>query len=122
MLLERLIDQFSICKVQDFSELQFHQTPMFVGYTHEEISIVCKSDSVPRHWIEREDGWTCIRICGKLDFSEIGIIARISAILESKNIGIFVVSTYNTDYFLIKTENFAQAAEALVQNGYHFTE
>jgi hypothetical protein len=42
-------------------------------------------DSVPRHWIEREDGWTCIRICGKLDFSEIGIIARISAILASKN-------------------------------------
>lgn len=95
---------------------------MFVGYTNEEISIVCQSDFIPHHSAEREDGWTCIRICGKLDFSEIGIIARISAILASRKIEIFVVSTHHTDYFLIKTENFAQAPEALVQDEYRFSE
>ncbi len=122
MLLEQLKDQFSICKIRDFSEIQFHQIPMFIGYTDEEISIVCKSESMPHNWIERDDGWSCIRICGKLDFSEIGIIARIADILANLKIGIFVVSTFNTDYFLIKKEHLEYAAKALVEQGYRFSD
>ncbi|MBQ6529664.1 MAG: ACT domain-containing protein, partial [Clostridia bacterium] len=59
---------------------------------------------------------------GTLDFSLIGILAKISAILADNKIGIFVVSTYNTDYVLTKAENFEKAVTLLKENGYKITE
>jgi hypothetical protein len=61
---------------------------------------------VPDNTIDRDDGWKAFRIVGVLDFSLIGILAKISRILATNEIGIFAVSTYNTDYILTKEENF----------------
>ena len=68
--------------------------------------------------IERDDGWKAFRIQGVLDFSLIGILSRISAILAENKIGIFAVSTYNTDYILVKKENYQRALKALETEGY----
>ena len=70
---------------------------------------------------ERSDGWKGFRIQGVLDFSLIGILSKISTILSENKIGIFAVSTYNTDYILVKQENFEKAATLLADNGYSIT-
>jgi len=66
----------------------------------------------------REDGWKGFRIEGILDFSLIGILSKISAILADNKIGIFAVSTYNTDYILVKEGDLERAAQALSKAGY----
>ena len=64
------------------------------------------------------DGWRTFRIEGVLDFSLIGILSEISKVLAENKIGIFVVSTYNTDYILVKKENLQKAQQALKTTGY----
>ena len=55
---------------------------------------------------------------GTLDFSLIGILSKLSTILAENEIGIFAVSTYNTDYILVKSENFVKAMNVLKEQGY----
>ena len=90
----------------------------FIGKTDEEISLVCKTEDTPAGTIEREDGWNGFRIQGILDFSLIGILSKLSTILAENEIGIFAVSTYNTDYILVKSENFEKAMSVLEEQGY----
>ena len=118
MELERIIHDFSVCKVKDTAQIDLTQEFCFAGKTDEELSLVCPTSCVPTHTTEREDGWRAFRIRGVLDFSLIGILARISDILASNQIGIFVVSTYNTDYVLVKTEQFENALSVLSDAGY----
>ena len=94
------------------------QPMCFTGSTDEEKSLVCPETLVPENTAARDDGWRGMRIIGQLDFSLIGILAAISKILASEDIGIFAVSTYNTDYIFTKEENFDKALEALKNAGY----
>ena len=77
-----------------------------------------RTGDVPAGTVSREDGLKAFRIQGELDFSLIGILARISDILARREIGIFVVSTYNTDYVLTKGADFGRALKALEEEGY----
>ena len=95
---------------------------VFMGRTDEEKSLVCITDDVPANVTERDDGWKAFRIQGILDFSLIGILSRIAGILAENEIGIFAVSTFNTDYILTKKENYDKALEALKQAGYEIIE
>lgn len=111
----KVIDrEFSICKVPDYSEVDLNREFCFIGKTDEENSLVCLSEFVPSAVLSREDGWRAIRIVGTLDFSLVGILASISTVLAQKNIGIFAVSTFNTDYI----EGLERAAEVLADKGY----
>ena len=89
----------------------------WIGRTNEELSIVCKSSLEIKSKIE-DDGWSCIKIMGPLDFSEIGILANISAILAKDNISIFALSTYDTDYILVKSQHIKKAISVLTNGGY----
>lgn len=109
---------FSVCKVKDYSQIDFESEYFFIGRTDEENSLVCLTKNVPDHVIKREDGWRGFRIQGVLDFSLIGILAEISSLLAKNEIGIFVISTYNTDYILTKEENYQRALEVLSDAGY----
>ena len=109
---------FSVCKVEDYSQIDFESEYFFTGRTDEENSLVCLTENVPDHIIKREDGWRAFRIQGVLDFSLIGILADISSLLAKNEIGIFVISTYNTDYILTKEENYQRALEVLSDAGY----
>ena len=80
--------------------------------------MVCKTEDAPNNTIERDDGWKGFRIEGVLDFSLIGILSKISEILADNNIGIFAISTYNTDYVLVKQENYERALDVLKKSGY----
>ena len=88
------------------------------GKTDEELSLVCKTEDIPDHTIKCDSGWKGFRIQGILDFSLIGILSKISGILAENEIGIFVVSTYNTDYILVKEHNFEKALSVLAAEGY----
>ena len=116
--LELLDIAFSVCKVQDYSEVNLDQPFVFTGRTDEEKSLVCPTDKVPENTIAREDGWRAFRIIGVLDFSLIGILAAITRILADEKIGIFAISTYNTDYVLTKDTDFEKAVQALGKAGY----
>lgn len=118
MKLKRLPDCFTVCKVENFAAAQLQADFCFVGRTDEEISLVCKTADAPAATTAREDGWRGFRIEGVLDFSLIGILAKISGILAERGIGIFVVSTFNTDYIFVKDENFDRAMAALSDAGY----
>lgn len=119
MELQVLPQEFSVCQVNDSKDIDLSGEFLFVGKTDEEISLVCAAASVPEGCI-REDGWRAFRVVGELDFSLVGIIARISGVLAEAGIGIFVVSTYNTDYVLVKEENLDAAVGALTVAGYDF--
>lgn len=118
MELKKLRHKFSVCKVEDYSMVDFNQEFCFTGRTEEENSLVCMTEHVPENVTERDDGWRAFRIQGILDFSLIGILARIAGLLAQNEIGIFAVSTYNTDYILTKEENYEKALEILKQAGY----
>ena len=118
MRLEIINRVFSICKLEDLSGIDYSDEICFIGKTDQELSLVCSSKSVPVNATECDHGWKAFRIEGVLDFSLIGILSRISTILAENGIGIFAVSTYNTDYILTRTDNFDRAIEALKINGY----
>ena len=113
---------FSICRVKDLTEVDFSVEFVFVGKTDEEISLVCLSDRVPKNVIFEEKNWRALRIEGMLDFSLTGILSFISGVLADKNIGIFAVSTYNTDYIFVKAENIENAVKALDEKGIKLSE
>ena len=108
----------SVCKVPDYSKVNWDDEYLFIGKTDEENSIVCSVGSVPANALKRDDGWRAFRIQGVLDFSLIGILSRISTILAENGIGIFAVSTFNTDYILTKEINFSRAVEVMKEHGY----
>ncbi|MBO4688811.1 MAG: ACT domain-containing protein [Clostridiales bacterium] len=118
MVLKKLPYNFSVCKVSDASGIDLKGEFVFVGKTDEELSLVCRIEDVPENTTDRDDGWKAFRFEGVLDFSLIGILSKISGTLAENRIGIFAVSTYNTDYILVKEENFERAMEALKKAGY----
>ena len=121
MELERIEREFSICKIKDMSAVHFDKEFMFLGKTEEEISLVCVTEDVPDDAVSRDDGWKAFRIQGILDFSLTGILSGIAGLLAESHIGIFAISTYNTDYILTKKENFEKAMDVLSAAGYRIS-
>ena len=110
--------ELSVCKISKLDPALLNDALCFVGKTDEELSLVCRTEHAPKDCIAREDGWKVFRIQGVLDFSLTGILARIAELLAAAGIGIFAVSTYNTDYILVKAENYRKALEHLRADGY----
>ena len=100
MEIKKIKGDFTVCKVTDYSQVKMDAEYCFTGKTDEEKSLVCLTEDTPSNTVEREDGWRAFRIQGVLDFSLIGILSKIATLLADAGIGIFAVSTYNTDYIL----------------------
>lgn len=122
MKVEKIDYDFTICKVKDYSQVNFKSEYVFIGRTEEENSLVCITEDVPDNVTERDDGWKAFRIQGTLDFSLVGILSEISTLLAQNEIGIFAVSTYNTDYILTKSDNYDKALKVLADAGYDISE
>jgi len=110
----------TVCKLSSTDQIDLRGDLYFIGRTDEELSLVCRTEAAPAETLAREDGWRGFRIQGALDFSLIGILSRLSGILSASGIGIFAVSTYDTDYILVKAENVDRAVRALEAEGYRF--
>lgn len=122
MEIKKINCDFSVCKLTDYSLVNLDAEYTFTGKTDEENSLVCPTENVPPNARERDDGWKAFRIQGILDFSLIGILSKISGLLADNEIGIFAVSTFNTDYILTKKENYQKALEVLSHAGYHIVQ
>lgn len=118
MLIKTIEYDFSVCKVADYSQTDIESEFCFIGRTDEEKSLVCRTDKVPGNAAACENGWKAFRIQGILDFSLISILAEISTLLADNGIGIFAVSTYNTDYIFTKQEAYHKALEVLAKAGH----
>lgn len=122
MEIKKIRQEFSVCQVEDYSFVNLDSEYSFIGKTDEEKSLVCITSEVPPNVIQRDDGWKALRIQGVLDFSLIGILSKITTVLANNNIPIFALSTYNTDYLLIKKENHEKAVKVLENTGYKIIE
>ncbi len=118
MVLRILPFALSVCKLAGISDLDLSGDFYFIGKTDEELSLVCRTEDAPASAVAREDGWRGFRIEGTLDFSLVGVLSKLSGILAARGIGLFAVSTYNTDYILVKAENLEPALKALSDEGY----
>lgn len=118
MEIEKIDYNFSICKVRDYSAVDFDGEFCFIGKTDEENSLVCITENVPDNVVERSDGWRAFRISGILDFSLTGVLSSISALLAGSDIGVFAISTFNTDYILTRGSDYEKALDVLASAGY----
>lgn len=87
--------------------------------TEDELSIVCSS-AILQGSEDSETDWSCIKVLGPLDFSLTGILADISTVLAKADVSIFAISTFDTDYILVKSKKLSVAKKALLQTGYTF--
>lgn len=116
MKIQVLHEAFSICRLRRMPAAgkRWH----FLAVTDEEISLVCPTAEAPEDAEKRDDGWRAFRVEGTLDFSLVGILADLSSCLAAARIGLFAVSTYNTDYILTKDKDFNRALAVLADAGY----
>lgn len=109
---------FAVCKVRNLPNVNFDSSSFVsLTVTEEEISLVCPETEIPEGCLAAERGWRCLKILGPLDFSLTGVLSEVSAVLARKKISIFAVSTFRTDYILVKRERAADAAAALTEHG-----
>ena len=85
-----------------------------VTRTPDELTIICREDNVPDE-VQSEPGWRCLRVAGKLDFSLVGVIAKITTVLADAGVSVFVISTFDTDYFLVREMDLERALQALAE-------
>ncbi len=112
-----LSDRFSVCQIASMADVPDEEY-VFLARTPDEISLVCRSESVPESTPVRDDGWRGMLIQGCLDFSLVGILNRILEILALQSISVFAVSTYNTDYIFVKGTSLDLAVQALKEEAY----
>ncbi|NCC16991.1 MAG: ACT domain-containing protein [Clostridia bacterium] len=115
MLLEWLDIEFSVAKWTGPRKIEELGLFSFWSRTDQELSLVCPTACLPNDVEVQEDGWICFRVAAQMEFSLVGILSKISGSLAEKEISIFAVSTFDTDYVFIKKEN-AQLAEYAMES------
>ncbi|WP_166243150.1 ACT domain-containing protein [Paenibacillus turpanensis] len=123
MRLSLLKENYAIVKLQAGEAIpswasEFDGGLLSITYTSDELSIVCNEDKVPIGMKNIEKTWNCLKIEGVLDFSLTGILQLLLRPLAEHKISIFAISTFNTDYLLIKSENIEKAIEVLINEGH----
>ena len=122
---EFFADRYAVCRLSvdeplpQWASQKQPGEPQFMSccWTPDELSVVCREAIVPDH-VESEPGWMCMRVAGKLDFSMVGILARITKYLAEAHVSVFAVSTFNTDYLLVKTQQWELAVKTLSNAGF----
>jgi hypothetical protein len=85
--------------------------------TAEELSVVCPQEAVPEG-VKGERGWRCLRVAGTIPFSDVGVLASLTAPLADAGISVFAISTFDTDYLLVKAEDLERAVDVLRRRGH----
>lgn len=111
-----------ICRLDSNAPIPEWAAGKFLSITRtaDELSIVCSQKHIPQH-VQWEGSWRYFRIEGTLDFSLIGVLAYLSGLLANQGISIFVISTYDTDYLLIKEHELNKALAVLRAEGHQIT-
>ena len=118
--LELLPGRFAVARLEPDSVVPPWAAGDFVSVskTPEELTVVCEEDRVPGK-VRCERGWRAFRVRGTLDFGETGVLAALAAPLADAGVPVFAVSTYDTDYVLVRESDLEGAANALRAAGHH---
>ena len=105
---------FAVCRLSADADLPSWATGELVSVTRtpDELSIVCADDGIP-DGVKKEADWRCLRVAGSLDFDMVGVLAGLTETLAAASISVFVISTYDTDYLLVKQTTLEAAIESL---------
>jgi hypothetical protein len=118
--LSALEGRFAICRLSPRSSLPdwaLNDTLFSITRTPEELSVVCPEELVPAsEW--SETGWRCLKVQGPLDFSMIGVMASLATPLADAGISLLAISTFDTDYLLVRERDFERAILALGEAGH----
>lgn len=120
LTMKLLKEKYGVCRLEKTALIpEWSKNSEFFSITRtaDELSIVCSQDNIPND-IKCEKDWRILKIQGPLDFSLIGILASISAVLAQKGISIFAISTYDTDYILIKNKDIDNSIKSLIKERY----
>ena len=114
---------FSICKIKDLAGFDPaadgpEAVPYFLARTETELSLVCRTDRVPAVTAARQDGWCLLQIEGTMDLSLVGILAGLTEALADAGVAVFAVSTFDTDYLLVRSDTLGTASAALSAAGH----
>jgi uncharacterized protein len=115
-----LPETFAICQLAPGTPFpDWVQTNSFFSFTNtaEESSLVCLMESLPSV-ADADRDWRCFKLQGPIPFSLTGILNSITLPLAQANLGIFAISTYATDYVLVKQEDVPQALSTLTDAGH----
>ena len=114
---------YAVCQIKDTENILncFDEKDFFsITKTEDEISVVMLQDKISND-VKAEKDWRILKVEGTLDFSLIGILTKISGILAKNSISIFVISTFNTDYILVKEEKMEKAILDLSEDDYEIS-
>ena len=115
-----LKDDYKVCRMNAFDGIpkEVFDTPLSsITRTAEELSIVCPTSVAPDQ-LKCEQDWKCLKIHGPFGFHEVGIISSLTKVLADADISVFVLSTFDTDYILVKRLNIEKATKVLSEKGH----
>ena len=121
LTLKILPDRLAVCRFEPASPLPaWVNQPGFYSVTRtaDELSVVC-SEARVAPGTESESGWRCLQLVGPFTFSEIGILASLTRPLAQSGVCVFVISTFDTDYLMVKEKDLATAIDTLRAQGHH---
>jgi len=123
LTLSILPDTFAICRLAPDAPIPAWARGDFLSLTctRDELSLVCAQANVPAG-VQCECAWRALRVIGRLDFALTGILASLAAPLADAGISIFALSTFDTDYILVKAGDLENAIRALRQAGHKIEE
>ena len=120
LTLTLLPDTFAICRLDAGAPISAWATTgsfFSITRTAEELSVVCLQSLVPDGF-QCERDWRCFKLAGPIPFTTVGVLASLVQPLAEAGISVFAVSTFDTDYLLLKAADLPRAIEALRQKGH----
>lgn len=121
--LSLLPERLAVCRLgpnEAIPQWVFSTSFWSVTRTDEELSLILPEELVPSSW-KAEKGWRCLKVLGPLDFSITGIIASLSTLLAEAGVSILAISTYDTDYLLVRSGDVDRAKEILIEHGHRIS-
>ena len=121
--LSLLKDKYGICTLPNTAPIPdwaLTQSLASITRTEKELTIVCRLEILPSQY-QSDLKWRCFKIDGSFDLNQIGVISSISSPLAHAGISIYVISTYDTDYFLIQEQNLEKTISVISSSGHYIT-
>ena len=123
--LKILPGQFSIHKLylkDNIPDSLFKNRGFFsLTFTDDEKSLICES-SIVIESNQRDDKWNCIKLVGQLEVEATGIWSKITTICSNSGCSVLTVTTFNTDYFLVKTRHLDRLKSNFLENNFVFVD
>lgn len=120
LTIKLLKEKYGVCRLnkdEDILSWALQGEFYSITKTEDELSVVCLQDNIIEN-IKCEKDWRVLKIEGPLDFSLVGILSKISTLMANNSISIFAISTYDTDYILIKEKDINRAVKVLNNDNY----